>query len=184
MVYGNQANKGDPKHAKITNLFRIALGTQDLAALELVELNKVFEPDNDLQQIRYKRSFGTILRSKRDFVILKGQVGQSEHDVENKQKLVMNTEIGFKCLHYSITESSGVVRVAIENFLGKPQTVGCKTKGDTAVEDDDFVPLDVHVTIPGKSTKSVEIEIINDDGWEPDEDFFVYLYNIGDENKN
>jgi hypothetical protein len=113
MVYGTQVNKKDPKYEKITHLFRLALEEQDLAKLELVELNKVFEPDADIQQIRYKRAFGKVLGAKRDFVVMKGQVLQLEHDVEGKEKLVMNTEVGFKCLHYSVSESSGHVKVAV-----------------------------------------------------------------------
>lgn len=96
----------------------------------------------------------------------------------------MNTEIGFKCLHYSVAESSGTVKVVVQNFLNKPQTVGVKTRSDTALENDDFEPIDVHVTLPAKGSKTVEVALIDDEGWEPDEDFYVYLYNIGDEAKN
>ena len=54
-------------------MFRIALDCTELETLELVELNRVFEPDVDIQQIRYKRAFGKVLGAKRDFIIMKGQ---------------------------------------------------------------------------------------------------------------
>ena len=31
--------------------------------------------------------------------------------------------------------------------------------------------------------KTVEVEIVDDDGWEPDEDFFIYLYDLSDPDK-
>ena len=84
LVYGAQNITRDQKAAKIVQLFKEALDVEDLSKLELVELNQVFEPDNEIQQIRYKRAFGKILGAKRDFVIMKGQVGQAEHILENQ----------------------------------------------------------------------------------------------------
>lgn len=43
--------------------------------MELSELNQVFDADTELHAIRYKRAFGRVLGAKRDFVIMKGQVG-------------------------------------------------------------------------------------------------------------
>ena len=63
----------------------------------------------------------------------------------------MNEDIGFKCLHYSVSESSGVVSVIVENKIPAPQTVGVKTLQDTALENEDFVPIDITITIPGNS---------------------------------
>lgn len=91
---------------KIVELFKTALSLESLDGLDFPHLAAVFEPDNDLQQIRYKRAFGRVLGAKRDFVILKGQVGQAEHKLENEASLEFNDEIGFKSLHYSVSESS------------------------------------------------------------------------------
>ena len=33
------------------------------------------------------------------------------------------------------------------------------------------------------TTKEVDVEIVDDDGWEPDEDFFIYIYDINDDSK-
>jgi hypothetical protein len=183
MVYGKSSNRADPKNNRIYSLFQEALGVDDLSNLELVELNTVFEPDNEIQQIRFKRAFGKILGAKRDFVIMKGQIGQSEHILENHEHLIMNEEIGFKCLHYSVSEASKKVTVTIENKLQKVQTVGVKTIADTALDNEDFIPIDTTITVPAQGTKTVDVEIVDDEGWEPDEDFFIYLYDINDENK-
>jgi len=81
--------------------------------LPIYELNTVFEKDADIQQIRYKRAFGRVLTAKRDFVVMKGQVMQLEHAVKHEDKMVMNAEVGFKCYHYSVSESSGRVKIAV-----------------------------------------------------------------------
>lgn len=114
---------------------------------------------------------------------MKGQVGQAEHVLENQHQLVFNEEIGFTCLHYSVAESSKKVTVIVENKLNQPQTVGCKTLQDTALEHEDFKPIDITLVIPALQNKVVEVEIIDDEGWEPDEDFFIYLYAIDDDDK-
>lgn len=123
------------------------------------------------------------MTAKRDFVIMKGQACQIEHDVANKSKLTLNNEIGFKCLHYSVAESSGRVKIAVQNKLNHPQTVGVKTLEDSAVAGEDFEAIDVQLTIPPLSQKSVLVKIKDDEGWEPDEDFFVYLYDPNDTEK-
>jgi len=74
IAYGAKAPI-DENYDRITRLFRQALGVPSLAGIELSELNSVFESDSDLQQLKYKRAFGKVLGSKRDFVIMKGQVG-------------------------------------------------------------------------------------------------------------
>jgi solute carrier family 8 (sodium/calcium exchanger) len=184
MVYGTRKSAEGNKEAEmIEGLFKKALDVEDLGKLELVELNTVFEPDNEIQQIRYKRAFGRALGAKRDFVILKGQVGQMEHIVEDAHKLTFNEEVGFKCLHYSVSEGSGKIDLTIENKTNKELIVGIKTTSDTALDGDDFVGIDQHLTIPASGQAVQSVKIIDDEGWEPDEDFFVHLYDINDDKK-
>ena len=75
LAYGAK-NSSDTNFERVTGLFKTALGKNSLSGLELADLNKVFEIDSEIHAIRYKRAFGKILGSKRDFVIMKGQVGQ------------------------------------------------------------------------------------------------------------
>jgi hypothetical protein len=52
----------------------------------------------------------------KDFLSIKGQKGQIEND---KGKVEQENElIGFKCLHYSVTESSGFVEVNVIKKAG------------------------------------------------------------------
>jgi len=118
-VYGKGALRQTPRNHEIQALFKTALGVDDLQEMDLAELNRVFEADSEIQQIRYKRAFGRVLGAKRDFVIMKGQVGQNEHVLENQHQLIMNEEIGFKCLHYSVSESSEKISISVENKTNK-----------------------------------------------------------------
>jgi solute carrier family 8 (sodium/calcium exchanger) len=52
-----------------------------------------------------------------------------------------------------------------------------RTIDDTALNGEDYKGIDKIITIPaGSSETVVDIEIIDDDQWEPDEDFLVELY--------
>lgn len=48
----------------------------------------------------------------KDFLALKGSRGQLENITTNKLENV-NEIVGFKCLHYSVTESNGFVEITI-----------------------------------------------------------------------
>lgn len=55
--------------------------------------------------------------------------------------------------------------------------MGVRTKDDTALDGEDYKAIDKVITITkGQAEHIVEIEIIDDDNWEPDEDFLVELY--------
>ena len=46
----------------------------------------------------------------------------------------------------------------------------------TAVAGEDYIALHQFVTfLPGETEKEVMLEVLNDDAWEPDEDFYVKL---------
>jgi hypothetical protein len=56
-------------------------------------------------------------------------------------------------------------------------SVGVRTRDDTATAGDDYNAINVTLDFAqGDSYKEVEIKIIDDHGWEPDEDFYVELY--------
>jgi hypothetical protein len=73
------------------------------------QLHGALQPDSLLERFA-ARSANKIGPSK-DFLSLKGQKGQIENiggKVEQENEL-----IGFKCLHYSVTESSGFVEITV-----------------------------------------------------------------------
>lgn len=107
---------------------------------------------------------------------MKGQVGQLEHKLEGENKMNMNKEIGFKSLHYSVAEASQWVTVHVKNYTTKDITLGIRTKDDTAVAPDDYEAINEKITVKAENIHAQKIVIKNDEGWEPDEDFFVELY--------
>ena len=94
-----------------------------------------------------------------------------------------NPDFGFKCLHYSVTESAGTVEVTIKRkHLGAADTVGVRTVDGTAVAPKDYGKTDTKVTFkPGQELSSVKIPIVDDDAWNPDLEFNVELYDITSE---
>ena len=66
-------------------------------------------PDSLLERFAAKKACG--LAVNKDFLAIKGAKGQIEN--ETKRTDSQNDMIGFKCLHYSVTESSGYVEVTV-----------------------------------------------------------------------
>lgn len=66
--------------------------------------------------------------------------------------------------------------------MNKTNDVGAvrvKTRNDTATAGEDYKPKNEVLEFTKKdASKTVKIEIIDDEGWEPDEDFFVDLLEV------
>jgi len=57
--------------------------------------------------------------------------------------------------------------------------VGIRTKDGEALAGEDYVAIDEQVVFGENATfQKVNIKIIDDDGWEPDENFYVELYDL------
>ena len=73
------------------------------------------------------------MASKRDFVVVKGQVGQADCcDGEEHKKEIKNEIVGFRCLRYSVTEGSGKVHITIQKKVSQATVFGVRTVDDTA----------------------------------------------------
>ena len=95
-------------------------------------------------------------------------------------KAVKHPDYGFTCLHMSVSESIGNAVVTIVNKnKNHASSIGVRTKDDTATAGDDFIQLDQEINFKkGDKKDTVSIKIIDDHGWEPDEDFYVELYDL------
>ena len=77
--------------------------------------------------------------------------------------------MGFKCLHYQVTEGDGFVVLTIVNKLSTDFSVGVRTQDGTALNGEDYVGVEEVVEFKGQEKeKNVKVEIIDDDQWEPD----------------
>jgi len=59
-----------------------------------------------------------------------------EHKINNMKS--PNTRIGFKCTHYSVTESSGYVEMTIVKKVAEDMMFFVRTVNDTAICPDDY----------------------------------------------
>lgn len=55
------------------------------------------------------------MAGRKEFVVIKGMKHQQEEMLasEKHQTHELNNEIGFKCLHYSVTESAGTIKIHV-----------------------------------------------------------------------
>jgi hypothetical protein len=136
-------------------------------------------PHSLLERFAAKKSVG--VSQNKDFLSIKGQAGQ----IENVTRTVStpNDRIGFKCLHYSVTESSGTIEVTVmKKKEGNDFSFGIRTapydeKVDTAKPESEYMPMDKIVEMKYSDKEmTFKISIIDNHDWQPDLDFRVELY--------
>ena len=130
-----------------------------------------------LGRIKYRKQVGNMMSGKRA-VIAKGEIMKQEHAhadlIDDKLK---NESFGFKCLHYSVSEASGSIQIIVHNKKGQAGTIRCCTIDAEAKAGDDYEEVRENLVFAqGETTKFITVKIRDDDNWEPDEDFFVQLY--------
>jgi len=108
-----------------------------LKEVTINELLTTLQPERLLEKFAYrKRNAG----NAKEFVRIKGSKGQLDHDEDaRKQVNEENDLVGFKCLHYSVTESNGHVEVTIvKKLINQELIVGVRTRDDTAISPKDY----------------------------------------------
>ena len=131
------------------------------------------EPDSLLERFAYRNKN----KHNTEFLAVKGTKGQLEGKVVDSNDKDVNEQFGFKCLHYSVTESAGHVEISVLRKNTNVKAVGVRTRDDNAVKGKDYEAYDQVLEFDGQENeKKVKIAIINDDEWNPDLDFFVVLY--------
>lgn len=121
----------------------------------------------------YSQGVGTSLSGRKPYY---NQLkNQSARNNVNTQK---NAEFGFNTLKYAIKENKGPLMVKILNKLKVANRIGIRTLEGTATEHEDYEKIDKILEFEdGQEFISIEIGIVDDDIVEPDENFFVELYN-------
>lgn len=81
-------------------------------------------------------------------------------------------------MHYSVTESAGTVKIMIVRKQPEVEvTFGIRTREHTAKVGRDFDGIDNIITMKGnESERTIEVKIHDDDEWNPDNDFYIELY--------
>lgn len=88
----------------------------------------------------------------------------------------------FKCLHYSVTESSGYVDICVQKVQpNEAFSFGVRTVGDTAKEGSEYERMDKIIAFSKtENEKTVPIKIFDNNEWQPDLVFHVELYSPAD----
>lgn len=83
--------------------------------MPISDLLGALQPDKLLERFAYRKRNAA---NSKEFVRIKGAKGQLDHDEEMRRNVKEENElVGFKCLHYSVTESNGHVEVTIVKKL-------------------------------------------------------------------
>ena len=123
------------------------LDVTDLAKTTVKDLYEALQPDSLLERFAAKKANG--LSANKDFLEIKGQKGQIENTTQATG--VLNDTIGFKCLHYSVTESSGTVDVTvIKKKADDDVSFGIRTVANTAKEGSEYESLNKVIPSMGK----------------------------------
>lgn len=140
--------------------------------MDINQLIHALNAENLIERIAYRRQAGP--GGHKQFVKLKGTRQQLEHKVQPSAR--QNPNVGFKCLHYSVTESSGFVEVAIVKKVNEEMVFLVRTLDDTAKAPEDYTALHQMVSMQKhEKEKIIQIKIHDDDIWEPDKDFFIEI---------
>jgi len=102
---------------------------------------------------------------------------QEHAHADNIEEKLKNENFGFSCLHYSVSEASGSLRINILNKKGVAGKVRVLTIDAEAIAGDDYEKVDQILEFKaGEKQQYIDVVINDDDNWEPDEDFFVQLF--------
>lgn len=151
------------------------LQTNDLSKATLDELATVLRPEALFERFAARKAHGA--GATKDFLEVKGQKFQ----LENAPSAPVRSEndlVGFKCLHYSVSESAGVCTVTVgKKSANRAASFGIRTKDDAATAGKEYDPIDDAVTISANAAEQVvEIKIHDNQEWGPDLNFYVELY--------
>ena len=150
-------------------------GTTKVSEVNKDHLKAKLEGPAFIERIAYRKAVGIHGRKE---AVSKGATIRRENKsadlIEDHQK---NPNFGFSCLHYSVSEAAGALRIKIINKNKEAGEICVRTVDGDAVAEDDYYPIDEPISFKkGVGEAEVSVRIIDDDGWEPDEDFYVEIY--------
>jgi len=143
------------------------------------KIQQSLTPSDPIQQrIRFRRNVGRAFRVNNRTEVRKNEILFKElKKIEQEAPKFMSPLVGFKCLHYHVSEGIGKINVKFINKIGTEMEIGIRTIDDTANAGSDYEGFDKKIEFgDGQIEQYVEVKIIDDDTFEPDEDFYIELY--------
>lgn len=119
--------------------------------------------------------FGATLRGDSSFIQVKQEYMKKLKDHSSSVKERPNPRIGFKSLQYITMENCGAITITLLKKTREEVLVGIRTVDGTAKAIDDYISVDDIVKVSYLEYK-FDVKIVYDEGLEPDEDFYIELY--------
>ena len=183
--HNSNENAVDSKKVELETYLKETFKVDDVKDIDPEEVKKAIEPRSVIGRMKYRRVIGNKLSGRKPFVVVKGMKKQIENELASSlKKSELNPYVGFKCLHYSVTEGAGHLEIMIYKKTQDALEIGVRTKDDTAMAPDDYHSVDeILVFEKEENEKVVKVEIVDDNEWEPDEDFLVELYDVNNQKR-
>ena len=150
-------------------------GTTRVSQVNKDDLKAKLEGPALIERIAHRKAVALTHRRE---AVAKGQVLRRENRQASSLKdHQCNSNYGFSCLHYSVSEGAGTLVIKVLNKTKKPGTVHVRTIDGDAQAGKDYDGVDEPINFTkGQEFAEIKVGIHDDEEWEPDEDFFVELY--------
>jgi hypothetical protein len=116
------------------------MGTDQIDKVQLADLKTAIEGEGLIKRIQYRKQVG--IQQKKQ-VVAKNEIYRAEHvsadALDEKDK---NPHFGFRCLHYSVSESSGAIEIHVKNKSKGACSVRVKTIDKEAKDGEDYIGVD------------------------------------------
>ena len=143
------------------------------AEAELDELLECLMPDNAVERIAYRRSVN--VANNRNFARLSNE-DKGEAAIEKTSTAQDSKTVGFKHMRYEVSESNGSVTITVQKRIPQDFSFWIRTIDGTAKSGQDYEEKNEYMTMhANEEERTIQINIVNDAEWEPDEEFKVLL---------
>lgn len=172
------SKEDEVKKKHIKKYLKDTFNTENFSEVDPHKLKEAMTPQSVISRMQYRRQVGNQLSGRKDLIVVKGMKYMNEEAYAKELKSSeLNKNCGFPCLHYSVSEGAGTLKVEVVKKCSGSLRVGVKTVDDTANAGEDYKEIEEILEFSSsETTKIVEIGIIDDNEWEPDEDFLIELY--------
>ena len=163
---------GIEERKKMKEYVKATMGTDQIDKVQLADLKTAIEGKGLIKRIQYRKQVG--IQQKKQ-VVAKGEIYKAEHvSADALDETEKHPRFGFRCLHYSVSESSGTIIIHVVNKQKTAGSVRVVTIDKEAKAGDDYEKVDTILEFSqGQAEHFIEVTINDDDNWEPDEDFLV-----------
>lgn len=142
--------------------------------IDVYDLANRLKPQPVQERVLYNRGVGASLSGRKPIYN-----NIQKQRMSRKMTIRPNEDFGFNTLKYSVKEDKGPLIVKILNKNNKYQKIGVRTIDGSATAGLDYERVQTVVEMTSdKDFVSIEIGIVADDQVEPDENFFIELYNL------